>query len=90
MEIRVSGAGDLRDPANRILAIEAAAEAITRSGDGDPADMIMSLLVAAVHQHMKRGKGTIKDRSTAMAEALGCAIVTADDWFNLKEIVGER
>lgn len=86
MEIIIRNAGDLADPKNRILAIEAATQSICEQAGEDPADGMMMLLTAAVHMAMKYSGRSIPDTATHMANALGHAIVAADDFFKLREI----
>lgn len=72
------------DPQQRVLALEAAAEAICRSVGQDPADATMALLTAAVHMAMKHSGKSAKDLTERLAYVLGCATVAADDWFTPK------
>jgi hypothetical protein len=85
LEIIIKGSGDLSDPKARILAIEAATQAICEKVGQDPADGTMMLLTAAVHIAMKHsGKKPIQDIAPVLAVCLGDAIVTADDFFKLR------
>lgn len=84
MEITINNAGDLSDPKNRILAVEAATKAICIEAGEDPADGTMMLLTAAVHLATKHSDRPVKDVALAMADALGHAIVAADDFFKLR------
>lgn len=86
MEITITNAGDMADPRNRILAIEAATKAICEQAGEDPAEGTIMLLTAAVHVAMKHSGKPIKDTALHMANALGFAIVAADDFFKLREI----
>jgi hypothetical protein len=83
MEITIKGGG-LEDPRQRILAIEAAAEAICRQAGTDPADATMMLLTAAVHLASKRSKKPVPQMLETLAGALGAATVAADDFFKLR------
>lgn len=86
MEITITNSGDLADPKNRILAIEAATKAICEQAGEDPADGMMMLLTAAVHIAVKHSDKPIRDVALHMAGALGSAIVAADDFFKLRPV----
>lgn len=86
MEIIIKDGGDLRDPKNRILAIEAAAKAICEQVGEDAADGTMMLLTAAVHIATKHSDKPVRDVALHMANALGSAIVAADDFFKLRHV----
>ena len=76
MEVIIKGKRPT-DPRDRVLAIEAATQAICEGVDQDPADCAMMLLTAAVHLTMKHTDKPIKDVAPVMASALGAAIVMA-------------
>lgn len=86
MEIQITNSGDLNDPQNRILAIEAATKAICQQAGLDPADGTMMLLTAAVHLATKHSDKPIKDIAPVLAGCLGDAIVAADDFFTLRRV----
>lgn len=85
MEITIKDGGDLASPKNRVLAIEAATKAICDQAGEDPADGVMMLLTAAVHIATKHSDKPIRDVALHMANALGNAIIAADDFFKLRE-----
>jgi L-aminopeptidase/D-esterase-like protein len=85
MEITINGKVSA-DPRDRVLAIEAVAQAICESVGLDVAEGTMMLLTAAVHIAMKHSERPIKDVAPMMAECLGCAIVAADDFFTLRTV----
>ncbi|MET3925585.1 hypothetical protein [Devosia sp. 2618] len=73
------------DPRQRVLAIEAAVEALCRSAGEDPADAVMTLLTAAAHICLKQtGKG-LDEITPTMAECLGAALMAADGFFTLRD-----
>jgi hypothetical protein len=86
MEVLIKNAADLSNPKNRVLAIEAATKAICDQVGEDAADGVMMLLTAAVHIATRHSKKPIGDTALHMAEALGSAIVAADDFFKLREV----
>ena len=83
MEIQIKGRTPL-DPRQRILALEAATQAICENVGTDPADGVMMLLTAAVHMGMKYSGKSAKNQLDHLAYCLGCATVAADDFFSLK------
>ncbi|NLS19852.1 hypothetical protein HGP16_25265 [Rhizobium sp. P40RR-XXII] len=85
MEIEIKGKIP-QDPRERVLAIEAVAQAICQNVNADPADCIMMLLTAAVHIQSKYSKDSVKDNITDQAGCLGHATVAADDFFTLRPI----
>lgn len=85
MEVIVKNRTPL-DPRERVLAIEAAAQAICETVGEDAADGTMALLTAAVHVHMRHSGKSAKDSLEKLAYCLGCATVAADDWFTLREV----
>lgn len=86
MQITITNGGDLTNPKNRILAIEAATKSICEQAGEDPADGVMMLLTAAVHIATKHSDRPVRDVALAMAESLGNAIVAADDFFKLRRV----
>jgi hypothetical protein len=84
MDITINNAGDLSDPRNRVLALEAATRAICEQSGQDPADGTMMLLTAAVHMASQYTKQPIPQMVQTLAYALGTATVAADDFFKLR------
>lgn len=85
MEIIIKGQ-KLTDPRQRVLAIEAAMQAICEVDGNDAADGVMALLTAAAHIAMRHSGKPARDLTEHLAYALGCAIVAADDFFKLREV----
>lgn len=86
MKITIEGKLD-PDPRSRVLALEAVTQSICEQFDMDPAEGTMMLLTAAVHIAVKHSGGKpINGTSLLLANALGHAIVAADDFFKLREI----
>lgn len=85
MEIIIKGRKPT-DPRGRVLAIEAACQAICEDLNEDAAEGTMMLLTAAVHIAMKHSKKSVKEMAPIMAECLGNAIVAADDFFTLRKV----
>ncbi len=84
MEIIIKGKLSA-DPRDRVLAVEAAAQAICMETKGDSAEAVMMLLTAAVHLSQKHARpGT--DIEMVLAECLGTAIVASDDFFKLRKV----
>jgi hypothetical protein len=79
VEVTVKGTVPL-NPRARVLAMEAAAEAICREIDEDPAEGAMMLLTAAVHVAMRHARDP-SDIENIMADALGNAIIAARGFF---------
>jgi hypothetical protein len=73
------------DPKDRILAIEAATKSICEMVGQDQADGVMMLLTAAAHITMQNIKPGMRIEPV-MAEALGAAIVAAEQFFRLREV----
>lgn len=84
MEIIITGKITL-DPRDRVLALEATTRAICEEVGLDPAEGTMMLLTAAVHMAITYSAKPIRDIAPVLADALGCAIVAADDFFTLKQ-----
>lgn len=85
MEVIIKGREAL-DPRQRVLALEAATQAICESVGQDPADGTMMLLTAACHVAMKHSGKSAKALLDTLAYSLGCATVAADDFFTLKQV----
>ncbi|ENN89112.1 hypothetical protein RHSP_01129 [Rhizobium freirei PRF 81] len=85
MEIEIKGKIP-QDPRERVLAIEAVAQAICQNVNADPADCIMMLLTAAVHIQSKYSKDSAKDNITVLAGCLGHATVAAEGFFKLRPV----
>lgn len=68
-------------PRERVLAVEATAEGLSRSVGEDPADAILTLLVAAVHIAMQHGEET--DIAAGMMSVIGNAVDAAERFFPL-------
>lgn len=83
MEVIIKGKVPL-DPRERVLAIEAAMQAICQNAGEDPADGVMALLTAAVHISMKQSKLPPGEMARVLANCLGHAIIAADDFFKLR------
>lgn len=69
------------DPRERVLALSAAAEGLSRAVGGDPADAISSLLCAAVKIAMDTTSMSSDELASALASSLGHSIVAAGHWF---------
>lgn len=74
------------DPRQRILAIEAAVQAICQSAGQDPADAVAVLLTAAAHLTAKHSDLSPAELGPILANALGAAMVAADDFFTLRAV----
>lgn len=85
MEVTIKGKVS-SDPRDRILALEAVTQSICRRTGHDPAEGVMMLLTAAVHLSMKHSGKPVNTTAMALAEALGAAIVSADQMFKLREV----
>ena len=91
MEIIIKGKISL-DPRDRVLALEAATRAICEEVGLDPAEGTMMLLTAAVHMANTYSDRPVKDYAPVLANALGNAIIAADDFFKLRraaDMLGE-
>ncbi len=86
MKVSIESPMGLNDPRQRILAIEAAAEAICREAGTDPADAAMMLLTAAVHLTSRHTKVPVSVMVQTLAVSLGHATVAADDLFKLRPV----
>jgi hypothetical protein len=85
MEIIINGKVTA-DPRTRVLAIEAAAQALCEAVGEDPAEATMMLLTAAVHITMKSSDKPINEITLLLAECLGNAIIAADGFFTLRQL----
>jgi len=75
------------DPRDRVLALEAVTQSICEQTGQDVAEGVMMLLTAAAHLTAKHSSRPVRETMTTLAESLGCAIVAADEFFKLREIV---
>lgn len=85
MKITIDGKSPT-DPRERVLAIEAAMQAICEDVGQDAADGVMALLTAAAHIHARHACKPAGKCLDDLAHALGCATVAADDWFQLRTV----
>jgi len=85
VEARIKGQKPT-DPRDRVLAVEAAMQAICEDVGEDAADGTMALLTAAVHIAMRHSGKTGKELTEELSYSLGCATVAADDFFTLKQV----
>ncbi|MGF6157822.1 hypothetical protein M2267_003081 [Ensifer sp. KUDG1] len=77
------------DPRSAILAIEGVTRSLCQQTGKDPAEGVMMLLTAAVHMSNTYSASPIDETVTAMATALGYAVVAADDMFKLRAATQE-
>lgn len=83
VEITIKGKAPT-DPRQRVLAIEAAVQAICQGVGEDPADAVMVLLTAAAHMTSKHTRLPPNRMIEHLASSLGYATVAADNFFGLK------
>jgi len=87
MQIEIKGKPPI-DVKNAILVVEGVTRSLCQSTGRDPAEGLMMLLTAAAHMGNLYLAGTVKVKQTAIASALGSAIVAADDFFKLRDTPG--
>ncbi len=87
MEIEIKGRPPV-DVKNAVLVIEGVTRSLCQSTARDPAEGIMLLLTAAAHMGDVYMAGSVKEKQTAIASALGSAIVAADEFFKLRDTPG--
>lgn len=87
MQIEITGKPPV-DVKNAILVIEGVTRSLCQSTGRDPAEGLMMLLTAAAHMGNLYLAGTVTQKQTAIASALGSAIVAADDFFRLRDTPG--
>lgn len=87
MQIEITGKPPV-DVKNAVLVIEGVTRSLCQSTGRDPAEGLMLLLTAAAHMGDIYMAGSIKEKQTAIASALGSAIVAADEFFKLRNTRG--
>ncbi|MEN5277006.1 dATP/dGTP pyrophosphohydrolase domain-containing protein [Brucella sp. TWI432] len=84
MQIEIKGKPPV-DVKNAVLVIEGVTRSLCQSTGRDPAEGIMLLLTAAAHMGDVYMAGSLNDKQTAIARALGSAMVAADEFFKLRD-----
>lgn len=84
MEIQIKG--EVGDPRQRVLAIEAVTRSICEEAGTDPADGIMMLLTAAVHLQSQYSPLPMAENIQTLARCLGSATVAAEGFFSLRSV----
>jgi hypothetical protein len=74
----------LSDPRNRVLHAEEAVRSLCQLAGEDPEDAVMVLLTAAAHLMCVHSGKSSADTTDALAKALGCATVAAEQFFGGK------
>ena len=87
MQIEINGKPPV-DVKNAVLVIEGVTRSLCQSTGRDPAEGIMLLLTAAAHMGDVYMAGSVKEKQTTIASALGSAIVAADGFFKLRDTPG--
>jgi hypothetical protein len=80
----VAAKRQLSDPRARVLHAEEAVRSLCQLAGEDPADAVMVLLTAAAHLNSVYSVKSPDDTMKALAKALGCATVAAEEFFGGK------